>query len=108
MQAGIQQEPEIIKDYLPQQAQNGHNNITVDKRGLFCFKRHPFLGASPNGVVSDSESSGLLEMKYIQMEGSETLEEALIRRRICVKISGILEIHKKQINTISKFSNKCL
>ena len=34
-------------------------------------------------------------MKYIQMEGSETLEEALIRRWICVKISGILEIHKK-------------
>ena len=34
-------------------------------------------------------------MKYIQMKGSETLEEALIRRRICVKISGILEIHKK-------------
>ena len=29
------------------------------------------------------------------MEGSETLEEALIRRWICVKISGILEIHKK-------------
>ena len=26
---------------------------------------------------------------------SETLEEALIRKRICVKISGILEIHKK-------------
>ena len=35
MQAGIQQEPEIIKDYLAQQAQNGHNNITVDKRGFF-------------------------------------------------------------------------
>ena len=27
MQAGIQQEPEIIKDYLTQQAQNGNNNI---------------------------------------------------------------------------------
>ena len=40
MQAGIQQEPEIIKDYLAQQAQYGHNNIT---RRLFlslveCYK----------------------------------------------------------------------
>ena len=95
MQAGIQQEPEIIKDYLGQQAQNGHNNITVDKCGFFVSKTHPFLGASPDGIVSDNESSGLLEMKYIQMEESETLEEALIRKRICVNVSGILEIHKK-------------
>ena len=95
MQAGIQQEPEIIKNYLAQQAQNGHNDITVDKCGFFVSKTHPFLGASPDGIVSDSESSGLLEVKYIQMEESETLEEALIRKRICVKISGILEIHKK-------------
>ena len=29
------------------------------------------------------------------MEESETLEEALIRKRICVKNNGILEIHKK-------------
>lgn len=95
MQAGIQQEPLIIKDYLAQQEQNGNNSITVDKCGFFVSKMHPFLGASPDSIFSDNESSGLLEMKYIQMEESETLEEALIRKRICVKNSGILEINKK-------------
>lgn len=42
MQAAIQQEPEIIKDYVAQQAQNGHNNITVDECVFFCFKNTPF------------------------------------------------------------------
>ena len=62
---------------------------------FFVSKAHPFLGASPDGIVSHNECSGLLEMKYIQTEESETLEEAIIRKRICVKNSGILEIHKK-------------
>ena len=51
MQAGIQQEPEIIKDYLAQQAQNGHNNITVDERGFFVSKDTLFLGQVPTALL---------------------------------------------------------
>ena len=63
MQAGIQQEPEIIKDYLTQQAQNG-NNITVDKCGFFVSKTHPFLGASPDGIVSRHPLRDLLHISH--------------------------------------------
>ena len=43
---------------------------------------------SPDGIVYDTEATGkkkgLLEMKYIQTVDSEALEDALLRKRICV------------------------
>lgn len=107
MQAGIQQEPAIVKDYLAQQAQNGDNNITIDKFSLFVSKTHLFLGASPDGTVSGNESSGLLEMKDIQMEAFETLRK-LLSESGSVSRTVVSLKSTKGTNTISKFSNKCL
>ena len=49
---------------------------------------HGFLGASPDGLVHDpsaEDTGGLLELKYVQMEKQEILEEALVRKGICKK-----------------------
>ena len=91
MKEGISQEPQIIQDYL---AQKGSEGITVEKCGFFVSLSHPFLGASPDGIVNDHGDSGLLEMKFIQQSETETLEEALIKKRICVATNGNLELNK--------------
>ena len=55
-------------------------------------KHHGFLGASPDGLVQDpsaGNTDGLLELKYIQMEKSESLEDAFIRKGICMKYDGM-------------------
>ena len=41
-----------------------HRNLTVTKPGLFIDIENPFIGASPDGLVSCScHESGLLEIK---------------------------------------------
>ena len=91
MREGISREPQIIQDYL---SQKGTEGITVEKCGFFVSLSHSFLGASPDGIVNDHGDSGLLEMKFIQQSETETLEEALIKKRICKAINSNLELNK--------------
>ena len=77
-----------MKEYIKEKERNG-SSISVQNCGFFVSPTHGFLGASPDGIVSEmkdsSESSGLLEMKYIQTNDSESLEDALLRKKICVQ-----------------------
>ena len=88
MNEGLIQEPIIMKEYIKEKERNG-SSISVQNCGFFVSPTHGFLGASPDGIVSEmkdsSESSGLLEMKYIQTNDSESLEDALLRKKICVQ-----------------------
>ena len=61
---------------------------------FFVSLSHPFLGASPDGIVNDHGDRGLLEMKFIQQSETETLEEALINKRICIATNSNLEFNK--------------
>ncbi|CAG9763623.1 unnamed protein product [Ceutorhynchus assimilis] len=38
------------------------NNVTVDRCGLFIDPNHPFLGASPDGLIGEK---GIIEVKYL-------------------------------------------
>ena len=53
---------------------------------VFWFlKSHGFLGASPNGLVTDESCEnplGLVEMKNIKLKENETLKMALLRNWI--------------------------
>ena len=59
-----------------------------------------FLGASPDGLITEhdgsAESTGLLEMKCIQLNDSETLTDALVRKRICVSINDCVKVNTKR------------
>ena len=61
-------------------------------------KTHGFLGGSPDGIVIDTkavDTSGLIEMKYIQTQETETLNDALVRKRICVLENNSIKINNK-------------
>ena len=60
----------------------------------FVSLSQPFLGASSDGIINDHADSGLLEMKFIQQSETETLEEALMKKRICVATKSNLELNK--------------
>lgn len=59
------QEPVIIKDYI--QERKKHVNVSVEHCGLFIYHTYGFLGASPDGIITEQvghcKSMDLLEMK---------------------------------------------
>ena len=59
--------------------------------GFFISKTHGFLGASPDGIITDEEEStlGVVEFKYIQVKPCETLTDVLLRQHICLKVQHI-------------------
>ena len=86
MKAGLSQEPVIIKEYIEEKAKNG---ICVSEQecGFFVRACYGLLRTSPDGIVYeviDNESSGLLQLKYILTNDSESFRDALLRQRICV------------------------
>ena len=95
---GLNKEPEITEDYIAALNKMGRKEIKVIKSGLQVSKSHGFLASSPNGLVYDGShtpSEGLLEMKYIQMKECETIEECLLRKRICVENNGGLQVNSE-------------
>ena len=95
MKAGLVQEPEIVKKYIEDKTKHGNAVVIVQRCGFFVSKTHGFLGASPDEIVTDTEdedTSGL-KGRYVQTLESETLSDALVRKRIC-----ILENNKIKLN----------
>ena len=86
MKKGLAQEPVIINEYFDQMNVEW-KSVIVDKCGFFAFvsESHPFLGARPDGLVSFQGDERLLEMKFIQRSATESLEEALVKKRVCSK-----------------------
>ena len=81
-------EDKIVKEYTELMQQKGHAGITVTKCGFFVSKEHGFLGASPDGLVSDPssvDSRGLIEVKFIQVTEHESLSESVLRKNLCKK-----------------------
>ena len=65
---GSSMEHTAIIEYETYQHQHGHPNLKVDRCGLFISSEHPWLAASPDGVVNDTsddscQSLGLVEIK---------------------------------------------
>ena len=74
MTDGIESEPAIIEKYSKE------TNVEVHKSGLFISETHPFLAASPDGLIGDDK---LVEVKKVHPKDNECLLESLVRRRIC-------------------------
>ena len=98
MKDGLNQEPVIVNEYTKEKENNGVN-VVVKDCGFFVSSACGFLGASPDGLITEHdgnmESTGLLEMKFIQLNDSETLTDALLRKRICVSINDCVKVNTK-------------
>ena len=73
MKDGIDSEPQIIEMY------SNEKQVQVAKCGFVISKTHPFLGASPDGLVGEC---GTLEIKKIHPHDGESLEQALRRQHV--------------------------
>ena len=92
MRRGLEMESEIMDNYVKEQHKCGHSNLSVEKSGLIVGKfEDGFLGASPDGLVHDpicsDDPNGLLEMKFIDTEENESLNNAMKRKNICIQDS---------------------
>ena len=107
MREGIENEQLIITQYKDKMQKGGHAGLEVTSCGFFVSKTHGFLGASPDGLVTDPSSEnplGLVKAKNIQVNENESLMAALIRKGICTKDGNIKKSHKYYY----QFSNKNL
>jgi hypothetical protein len=98
MKEGLMKEEDILKDYTALKHEQGHANLTVDHCGFFISKTSGFLGASPDGLVTDpsvEDSKGLAEVKYVQVKEDESLIDALVRKGVCVKKENQLTVNTK-------------
>lgn len=96
MKEGLQQESSVIKKYTSLMHEKGHNNLKVTECGFFVSKDHGFLGASPDGLVDDpslEDSKGLIEIKHVQMNEDENLNDAVLRKRICSRKNENIELN---------------
>ena len=67
IQYGIENEQVALKEYVAYRQAHGHPHLTVSPSGFLISTMHPFLGASPDGVVHDpsnlQQPFGFLEIK---------------------------------------------
>ena len=84
MQQGLEDERKIVMIY------EEILGCKVNKEGFIISSTHPFLGASPDGVVLEK---CLVEVKRI-FPGTMTLKEAVCSRGICKKTSSGLIINQ--------------
>ena len=84
----LQNEDSIAEAFINKLDSEGKKGVFITKCGFFISKTHGFLGASPDGVITDEEEStpGVVEFKYIQVKPGETLTDVLLRQHICLKV----------------------
>ena len=104
MKEGIQKEEEIAKLYEKAMNSLGHEDLSVEECGLIISQSHGFLSATPDGLFRDPVAPlpcGVLEMKYIQLNYTENLNQALLRKGICIKKgNNNIGINPKQTQVI--------
>ena len=70
MKDGIENEDLKISQYVQKMKKDGHVGLEVQSCVFFVSKSYWFLGASPDGLVTDESrenSLGLLEVKNIKL-----------------------------------------
>ena len=82
---GITHEPLAIAKYTKYQHDHGHDSLVVTPSGFLISRTHPFLGASPDGLVYDPSNRrhpfGFLEVKCPFSHRNVTPEEACLDRQ---------------------------
>ena len=85
MKEGIEAESRIISEF---QKDTG---LTVRKSGFVISETHPFLGASPDGII---DNHTIVKVKNIQFKEGESHEDAMCRLGIYKRNDSPIEIKK--------------
>ncbi len=80
---GLQQEYASQRDYEAKQSKESGKEIKVLRCGLFISETHPFLGASPDGIVTvDGVKEGLFEVKNVLKNKPVTFESQALNQDV--------------------------
>ena len=82
MLQGLQNEDSIAEAFINKLDSQGKKGVSITKCGFFLIsKTHGFLGASPDGIITDEQESTpeVVEFKYIQVKPGETLTDVLLK-----------------------------
>ena len=85
MKEGIEAESRIISEF------EKDTGLTVHKSGFVISETHPFLGASPDGII---DNHTIVEVKNIQVKEGESHEDAMCRLGVYKKNGSAIEINK--------------
>ena len=55
MLQGLQNEDNIAEAFINKLNSEGKKGVSITKCGFFISKTHGFLGASPDGIITDEE-----------------------------------------------------
>jgi hypothetical protein len=95
---GLSQESITIKEYVLHKA-SGQVNASVEPVGLCINEHHPYLAASPYGIVTnlDTGDQGLLEIKNVLRKKSINLTQAAkTDKAFCLElVSGFLRLKRR-------------
>ena len=75
----------------------GTKGVLITKCVFFISKTHGFLGARPDGIITDQEeiTPGVVEFKYIQVKPGETLTDILLRQhKVQHKDNEIIQLNQ--------------
>ena len=95
IQYGIEEEHYAIQAY------SKSANISIRKSGLWVNKNYPHLGASPDGLVYDSQENllGIIEVKCLKALKDQTVLHHVLHQMLMVHF-----FLKKTMPTITKYS----
>ena len=77
MKAGTSKEQEIISQYITEKSKS-HSNCR--KVWFLCLLTHPFLGASPDGIVTDNGELGHLDLNLFKHFSQRLLNRLSLNR----------------------------
>ncbi len=89
---GLDQEGPSVQDYLAKTLEESNIRVQVKRCGMFVSPDHPFLGASPDGiVVKDGKPVGLLEIKNVLKNKPVTFQQQAQNKKtksaFCLKVN---------------------
>jgi hypothetical protein len=87
---GLAEEDATLQEYVLKKAGEGCN-VVVQKSGLVISRDHPFLGATPDGVVTDMSSGdvGLIEVKNVLKNKPLSIKQAAeTLKALCLQLEG--------------------
>lgn len=86
---GSEMEDKTREQYQTHQQRSSHPDTTVEDCGLFVSQHHPWLAATPDGLVNNpsdnSQHLGLIEIKNPYSARQKTLLEACTGPGFCLK-----------------------
>ncbi len=86
---GLKEEPATKIDYETLKSKETGKNVIVKQCGLYVCEENPFLGSSPDGIVTeDGKSVGLIEMKNVLRNKTITFEKQAAKKKstFCLKL----------------------